>query len=112
MKQIRKSKTDYKDKIFHHKLTIVYRVLLVIVLVAAIAAAVKIYLANQVYTKFEMIKTIDKVGTSDGVFRKYQDNLLTYSKDGISAYDKDGKQLWNQTYEMQEPIVVSRGGYV
>ena len=50
MKQIRKSKTDYKDKIFHHKLTIVYRVLLVIVLVAAIAAAVKIYLANQVYT--------------------------------------------------------------
>ncbi len=54
MKQIRKSKTDYKDKIFHHKLTIVYRVLLVIVLVAAIAAAVKIYLANQVYTKFEM----------------------------------------------------------
>ena len=112
MKQIRKSKTDYKDKIFHHKLTIVYRVLLVIVLVAALAAAVKIYLANQVYTKFEMIKTIDKVGTSDGVFRKYQDNLLTYSKDGISAYDKDGKQLWNQTYEMQEPIVVSRGGYV
>ena len=112
MKQIRKSKTDYKDKIFHHKLTIVYRILLVIVLVAAIAAAVKIYLANQVYTKFEMIKTIDKVGTSDGVFRKYQDNLLTYSKDGISAYDKDGKQLWNQTYEMQEPIVVSRGGYV
>ena len=112
MKQIRKSKTDYKDKIFHHKLTIVYRILLVIVLVAAIAAAVKIYLANQVYTKFEMIKTIDKVGTSDGVFRKYQDNLLTYSKDGISAYDKDGKQLWNQTYEMQEPIVVSRGGHV
>ena len=105
MKQIRKSKTDYKDKIFHHKLTIVYRVLLVIVLVAAIAAAVKIYLANQVYTKFEMIKTIDKVGTSDGVFRKYQDNLLTYSKDGISAYDKDGKQLWNQTYEMQNPII-------
>ena len=37
---------------------------------------------------------------------------LTYSKDGISAYDKDGKQLWNQTYEMQEPIVVSRGGHV
>lgn len=112
MKQIGKSRTDYKDRIFHHKLTIVYRVLLAIVLVAAIAAGVKIYLANQVYTKFETIKTIDKVGTSDGVFQKYQDNLLTYSKDGISAYDKDGKQLWNQTYEMQEPIVVSRGGHV
>ena len=112
MKQVEKSKTDYRDKIFHHKLTIVYRVLLVIALVAAVAVAVKIYLANQVYTKFETIKTIDKVGTSDGVFRKYQDNLLTYSKDGISAYDKDGKQLWNQTYEMQEPIVVSRGGHV
>lgn len=112
MKQVEKSRTDYKDKIFHHKLTVVYRVLLVIVLVVVVAAAVKIYLANQVYTKFETIKTIDKVGTSDGVFQKYQDNLLTYSKDGISAYDKDGKQLWNQTYEMQEPIVVSRGGYV
>lgn len=112
MKRIGKSKTDYRDKIFHHKLTIVYRVLLAVVLVAAVAAAVRIYLANQVYTKFETIKTIDKVGTSDGVFQKYQDNLLTYSKDGISAYDKDGKQLWNQTYEMQEPIVVSRGGHV
>ena len=112
MKQVEKSRTDYKDKIFHHKLTVVYRVLLVIVLVVVVAVAVKIYLANQVYTKFETIKTIDKVGTSDGVFQKYQDNLLTYSKDGISAYDKDGKQLWNQTYEMQEPIVVSRGGHV
>ena len=112
MKRIGKSKTDYRDKIFHHKLTIVYRVFLAVVLVAAVAAAVRIYLANQVYTKFETIKTIDKVGTSDGVFQKYQDNLLTYSKDGISAYDKDGKQLWNQTYEMQEPIVVSRGGHV
>ena len=32
-------------------------------------------------------------------------SLLTYSKDGISYTDIKGNALWNQTYEMQNPMV-------
>lgn len=110
MKQKRVS--DYKDKIFRHKLTVVYKTILVIVLCAVVLTGVKIYRDNQVYHSYEVVQATPRVGTYVSIFQNYQGNMLVYSKDGISAYDKKGNQLWNQTYEMQEPVVRTNGAYV
>ena len=32
-------------------------------------------------------------------------HLLTYSKDGAGCMDIKGNAVWNQTFEMQNPIV-------
>ncbi len=104
--------SDYKDKIFHHRLTIVYKTALVIALCVVVFAGIKIYRDNQVYHSYEIVQTMQSVGTSSSIFKNYQGNMLVYSKDGISAYDRKGNQLWNQTYEMQEPVVRVNGPYV
>ncbi len=103
---------DYKDKIFRHKLQIVYRVVLVIALVLVVALFLKIQADNRVYTKYEIVKEIKKVGAENSTFQNYDGDMLVHSKDGIAAYDGDGNQLWNQSYEMQSPLVKCNGSRV
>lgn len=103
---------DYRDKIFRHKLQIVYRVALIIVLILVVALFLKIQADNRVYTKYEVVKEIKKVGAESSTFQNYDGNMLVHSKDGIAAYDGDGNQLWNQSYEMQSPLVKNSGSYV
>jgi len=103
---------DYRDKIFKHKLQVVYRTALVIVLVFVVALFLKIQADNRVYTKYEIVKEVKKVGSENSTFQNYEGNMLVHSKDGIAAYDGDGVQLWNQSYEMQAPLVRCKGSYV
>ena len=105
-------KTDYRDKIFKHKLQVVYRTLLIVILLAVAVLILKIQSDNRVYTKYEVIKEMSGVGTESSTFENYDGNIIVHSKDGISAYDGNGTQMWNQSYEMQSPIVKNNGSYV
>ncbi len=105
-------KTDYKDRIFKHKLQVVYRTILVIALVLVATVILKIQSDNRVYTKYEVLTEAAKVGTQDSYFQDYEGNMLVHSKDGIAAYDREGVQLWNQSYEMQAPLVKKSAAYV
>lgn len=102
----------FREKILKHRLTRIYRVILCIVLIIAVIAVVRVRIENNVYTDYQIIKSAGGIGSSDSVIWEYNGNILSYSRDGISAYDSGGKQLWNQTYEMQSPIVDSAGEYV
>ena len=103
---------DYKDKIFKHKLHVVYRTGLIIILIIVLALSAKIHADNRIYTQYEIVKEIKRVGTQTSTFRNHDGNMLVHSKDGIAAYDQEGAQLWNQSYEMQAPIVKNNGSYV
>lgn len=105
-------KLTFREKILKHRLTIIYRVVLCIVLIIAVIAVIRVQIENKVYTDFQVMKSADAVGSSDSVIQAYNGNLLSYSRDGISAYNGGGEQLWNQTYEMQDPIVDIAGEYV
>ncbi len=106
------SRTDYKDKIFKHRLQIVYRSVLVVILVLVCILFLKIQSDNRVYTKYEVLREMPRVGTETSTFVNYKGDMVAHSKDGISAYDQNGEQLWNQSYEMQSPIVKTNGTYV
>lgn len=102
----------YKDKIFRHKLAVIYRTIMVVVLVVAIVIICKVQIENRVFKEVEILEKYNKVGTEDSEYLDFQNHFLTYSKDGISSYDMKGKQIWNKTYEMQQPIVKTNGSYV
>jgi hypothetical protein len=42
----------------------------------------------------------------------FQNQLLKYSRDGISELDESGATLWNGGYEMEQPYVDTAGSYV
>lgn len=104
--------TDYKDKIFKHRLQVVYRSFLIAALILVTAAFFKIHMDNRTYTSYEVAATLDRVGTQDSNFWDYRGNILVHSKNGISVYRPDGSQMWNQSYEMQAPLVKCNGYYV
>lgn len=105
-------KLTFQEKILKHRLTIIYRIVLSIVLIIAVIAVIRIQIENKTYTDYEVIRESESIGSSDSVMKNYNGNVLCYSRDGISAYNKKGEQLWNQTYEMQSPIVSVAGEYV
>lgn len=110
---MREEKLSLQDKLIKHHLTKIYRIALCIVLVLVVAVSVHFYRQGKVYTEYEVTKTFDPVGSSEGNVEIYnQSNILCYSRDGVSAYNQKGVQLWNQTYEMQSPIVRTNGEYV
>lgn len=110
---MREEKLSLQDKLIKHHLTKIYRIALCIVLVLVVVVSVHFYRQGKVYTEYEVTKTFDPVGSSEGNVEIYnQSNILCYSRDGVSAYNQKGVQLWNQTYEMQSPIVRTNGEYV
>lgn len=102
----------YKEKILKHRLQVLYRGALIFILIFVIVAAVKIHLDSRTFTEYEVISASTREGTENSIYENYCGNLLVHSKDGITAFDKKGTKLWNQPYEMQNPIVRIAGEYV
>ena len=107
----RKSRQDeeyrisYREKIKSHKFTIFYRTTLVIVLIAAIIAALYIQWKNKIYTQMAVLTSAEIHITQDSNLLPFASYLLTYSKDGAGCMDIKGNAVWNQTFEMQNPMV-------
>lgn len=96
---------SYREKIKSHKFTIFYRTILVLVLIAAIVAVLYIQWKNKIYTEMTVVASAEIHITQDANLLPFAGYLLTYSKDGAGCMDIKGNAVWNQTYEMQNPIV-------
>ena len=96
---------SYREKIKSHKFTIFYRAFLVIVLIAAIIGALYIQWKNKVYTQIAVLSSAEISIVQGSGLLPFSGHLLTYSKDGAGCMDIKGNAVWNQTFEMQNPIV-------
>ena len=98
-------RVSYREKIKSHKFTIFYRTVLIVVLIAAIAAVLYIQWKNKIYTQMTALSSTEIHITQDANLLPFAGYLLTYSKDGAGCMDIKGNAVWNQTFEIQNPIV-------
>lgn len=103
---------NYREKIRSHKLTIFYRGLLGVLLVAAVAATLFISWQNRSYSESIVTSSIPVAKVEGSSYCSLGTSILTYSKDGANCMDSKGNVQWNQTYEMQNPIVDINGSVV
>ncbi len=103
---------SYSTLILKHRFVVFSRILFVLAFLAGIGALIYIQLKNQIYTSYTTISTIEKQQYEGSICLDYADGFLTYSKDGISYTDSKGNAMWNQTFEMQNPLVRIAGGRV
>ncbi|MCM1088446.1 MAG: DUF5711 family protein [Muribaculaceae bacterium] len=104
----RDSKTpriSYREKIKSHKFMIFYRSILILVLVAAIAAALVIQWKNKIYVDSVVLSSTEIALPQSGKTVPFSGHILTYSKDGASCIDTKGTAVWNETFEMQNPMI-------
>ncbi len=109
-KKVREGRNiNYKEKIRSHKLTIFYRGLLGIALTVAVAAMIFVSWRNREYEESVIVNSIPVTRVEGSTYLPLGNYILTYSKDGANCMDSKGGVLWNQTYEMQNPIVDING---
>lgn len=101
-----KTKTvEFENKIKAHRRSRFFKILTTSVVGILIIAAIWFLWDNSVYTSYTEISSFPRISSSDSVCLNHNGKLLTYSKDGISSMDTKGSIVWNETYQMQEPIV-------
>lgn len=88
-----------------HRIEKVYRAGLIIVVILALLVAYMIYERTKVYDEIVVKNSVSHTsfnGTTEAVF---DGGLLSYSKNGASAIDGNGNLLWNQSFDMQNPLM-------
>lgn len=105
-------KINYKERIRSHKLTIFYRGVLGVALAVAVVAMIMISWKNREYNESVIVNSIPLTRVEGSTYLPLGNYILTYSKDGANCMDSKGEVLWNQTYEMQSPIVDINGSVV
>ena len=102
-----KKREDYRDKIRKHKMSAVYRLLLVVAVLLILVGIVYVQYKNHVYTSYDLVdsQSFDRVAGSE--IMPLGENILTYSHDGAHCTSAKGEVLWNQTFEMQNILTAT-----
>ena len=96
---------DYKEKIRRHRQSKLRFFCIAMGTIAFVALAFFLYHTLRVYSGYTVKNVLERTESSASVTLQIGENLVSYSKDGASCVDMEGNKVWNQTYEMQKPIV-------
>lgn len=100
---------NYKEKIRSHRLTVFYRAILAVVLIAGIILFLAVQWRDKVFTESVVTSSAPVTIVHGATVENLGGNILLYSKDGVSCMDSAGSAVWNRTYEMQSPMLSING---
>ena len=87
---------------------------LAIIAACCVAGFAALYIGSQLktYNKYKVINSVERTDTDAARFMLLDGKLLKYSNDGAFYTTAGNELIWNQTFEMQKPIVATCEGYV
>lgn len=94
------------------KFGVVYKIVLAVFALAGLCVAFFYYEKNKAFTSYEVTNSIARCYSEGATITDFDGTILYYSKDGASASDVNGNLLWNQTFDMQSPMVSVCGSTV
>ena len=103
---------DFEQKIRRHRRAILYRVIVGLAIVIAVIASAIYNYQKMVYTDYDVMRKISFTEATNARYLRFGKNVLRYSQDGASAFNIANDMLWNETFEMQNPIVDVCNDYV
>lgn len=94
------------------KKRIVYITVFVLVIVGVIALyKYNSYVENKIYSDYSVEYTMETDRDIKSRYYDYADGALCFTDDGMS-YIKNGREVWNQGFEIKNPVMDICGGYV
>ena len=105
-------RVDFEKKLRAHRRKVAALVIFVLLLLTAAAIVTYIHFENKVYVGYDIISSTERSDTSASEFSEFQGKLLRCTNDGAVYTDLAGNLIWNQTYEMDHPVVQTRGSYM
>ncbi|MDO4965067.1 MAG: DUF5711 family protein [Lachnospiraceae bacterium] len=112
LKKYEANDKEFKSKLARHRRLVLYRIIAVVVIVLlCVLFSYKSY-KDRVYTDYSITKTTEYEEAASANYRGFNGNVLRYSRDGATAFNMNDDMLWNQTYEMQNPMADICGDYI
>lgn len=112
LKEVETDLEELRKKVREHKKKQLKR----IAIIAGICVAVFVvfYIISQVktYSKYKVIDSIERTDTAATQFSLFNGCILKYSNDGAIYTDVENNVIWNQTFEMDKPIMAMNDNYV
>lgn len=102
-----RKREHYSDRIVKHRLRKLYQGCLIAAVIAGIGVVVWLNQKNRVYTEFTVAESYARDVAANAKTVRLGNHILVYSNDGAGCFDLKGKPVWNETFEMQSPIVAT-----
>ncbi len=96
---------SYTEKIRNHRIAVAIRTVVAVVVVVLLISAVYVSWRDKQFSESSIVSTVVISDSSGADAINLGGYVLQYSKDGASCLNASGEQLWNQTYQMQNPTV-------
>lgn len=85
------------------------RMIIAAAAVVLVLVGVFLVINLQTYTSVRIIDVYEAEDAGNSSYREFGDGVLKYSRDGIVLMDRKGEEVWNQSYQMQNPMVSAFG---
>lgn len=102
-------KVDYRAKIKQHRRRYILAFFSVVLAAAITCSVFYVQMKNRIYADYEVRSSVSRESITGTTSMNLDGAILTYSKDGVNCSDTKGTVLWNQTFEMQNPIITTKG---
>ncbi|MCR4923479.1 MAG: DUF5711 family protein [Lachnospiraceae bacterium] len=103
---------SFKKKLLRHRRLLTYRAIAIGVFILLVIIGIYFSYKKRVFTDYTVLKTIRYTEVPTADYKKFNNNIVRYSTDGAFGFNMSNEMLWNQTYEMQNPIISIQGDYV
>lgn len=110
--KIETSEKEFEQRIKRHRHKVIRLMALGIAAIILFACVLALFVHFRTYKGYVIDKEISRADKSDVQYVDFGKDLLKYSRDGAFLVDYTGKLIWNQTFEMNYPIVDSCKNYV
>lgn len=85
------------------------KIIIAVILICAAAIGVWVFLTHHTFGGYFTTSTAEFDNSSNNSYMKFEDKILKYSRDGAVLLEEDGGQVWNQPYQMSDPVAVKNG---
>uniref|UniRef100_UPI004057AFB1 DUF5711 family protein n=1 Tax=Agathobacter sp. TaxID=2021311 RepID=UPI004057AFB1 len=107
--------TNYQEldeKIRSHRRKNIKNAIKILILLIGIVIIIQLVYAVRSFEDYEVRSSMNRASAANTRFSEYQGYILEYSNDGISCMDQSGNLIWNQAFEMTEPVLESCEEYL
>lgn len=112
LKEVETDWTELKRKVREHRKRQLKKAAIVAACCVVVFAVFYIVSQVKTYSKYKSIDTIERADTSATKFTLFQNKILKYSNDGAIYTDLENNIIWNQSFEMDNPLMAMNDSYV
>lgn len=96
---------EIERKVREHKMKRIRLIAIIVAICVTAGIIYYVYMQHKSYDDYNITNQVTRTDTAATHFAEYNGNILKYSNDGASCTAADNTLIWNQSFEMQDPML-------